>query len=73
MCRHFWRKKNKGCDQKKGETDMKKWIALVLAALMLVAALSACAAKKAEAPAETTSEQTAESPKTVSEETYYYI
>ena len=52
---------------------MKKWIALVLAALMLVAALSACAAKKAEAPAETTSEQTAESPKTVSEETYYYI
>ena len=25
MCRHFWRKKNKGCDQKKGETDMNNW------------------------------------------------
>lgn len=25
MCRHFWRKKNRGCDQKKGETDMNNW------------------------------------------------
>jgi hypothetical protein len=25
MCRHFWRKKNKVRDQKKGETDMNNW------------------------------------------------